>query len=68
MQLPPGLESVDPSAFVARLNKAIYGLKQAGQTWYQTLCSALEGLGFKRAEYDHGVFFSSTAAGLVMLE
>jgi hypothetical protein len=67
MQLPPGFEGADPSAFVAHLQKAIYGLKQAGQTWYTVLCKALEDLGFKRSEYNHGVFTARSSAGIVIL-
>lgn len=67
MQLPPGFEGYDLRKFVARLRKALYGLKQGGRTWYKALWRALEELGFKRAEYDHGVFFAKSAAGIVVL-
>jgi transposase InsO family protein len=67
MQLPPDFEGCDPRRYVARLNKALYGLKQGGRTWYKTLCRTLEELGFKRAEYDHGVFYSRSSAGTIIL-
>ena len=67
MQLPPDFEGCDPRRFVAHLNKALYGLKQDGRTWYKTLCHTLEKLGFKHAEYDHGVFYSRTSAGTIIL-
>ncbi len=35
----------------------MYGLKQGGRKWYETLCAALADVGFKRAESDYGVFF-----------
>ena len=67
MQLPPGFEDTNSSTLVAHLNKAIYGLKQAGRTWYTALHSALDGIGFKRSNYDHGVFYAQISAGLVVL-
>ena len=67
MQLPPGYEDTNSSTLVAHLNKAIYGLKQAGRTWYTALHSALDGIGFKRSNYDHGVFYAQISAGLVVL-
>jgi len=67
MQLPPDFEGCGPCHYVAHLNKALYGLKQGGRTWYKTLCHTLEELGFKRAEYDHGVFYSRTKAGTTIL-
>ena len=67
MQLPPDLAGFDPRQFVAKLRKAIYGLKQAGHTWYQALYQALIDLGFKRAEYDHGVFYAQTTRGVIIL-
>ena len=68
MQLPPGtLEGTDTRLFVAKLRKAIYGLKQAGRTWYQALYQALIDLGFKRAEYDHGVFYARMTGGVIIL-
>lgn len=68
MQLSPStLEGSDICAFVAKLRKAIYGLKQASRTWYQALYQALIELGFKRAEYDHGVFYARTTGGVIIL-
>src|SRR6202034_467602 len=67
MDQPPGFEVPGGKKFVAKLNKAIYGLKQAGRTWYETLRAALTDIGFKRAETDHGVFFMHVTNGLVVL-
>ena len=68
MQLPSGtLDESDTRRLVAKLRKAIYGLKQAGRTWYQMLYQALIDLGFKRAKYDHGVFYARTTGGVIIL-
>ncbi len=44
--------------FVCLLRKALYGLNQAFQVWYQTLADFLEKKGFWLTESDHGVFVS----------
>ena len=68
MQLPAGtLRGVDNCVFVAKLQKAIYGLKQAGCTWYQVLYQALIKLGFKHADYDHRVFYARMTGGVIIL-
>jgi len=67
MQLPPDFEGCDPCRYVAHLNKALYRLKQGGRTWYKTLCHTLKELGFKCTEYNHGVFYSRTKAGIIIL-
>ena len=68
MQLPAGtLGGVDNRVFVTKLRKAIYSLKQAGRTWYQALYQALIELGFKCADYDHGVFYARTTGGVIIL-
>jgi hypothetical protein len=44
MKPPPGYDS--EREFVKHLHKSLYGLKQAGHKWYDTLCRALADLGF----------------------
>lgn len=44
---------------ILRLRKALYGLRQAGNAWYNTLQPVLEKFGLTRCEIDHGVFFGS---------
>jgi hypothetical protein len=39
------------------LKKALYGLKDAGRIWYDTLTAYLNELGFTRSEADHAVFY-----------
>ena len=41
---------------VLQLRKAIYGLKQSGQRWYQTLRGILGKIDFTRSEHNHRVF------------
>ena len=54
MKQPPGYE--DDTTTVKRLLKSLYGLKQAGQRWYDTLCKALADLGFWVTHADLGLF------------
>ena len=56
MQAPPGYES-DPR-IVKKLLKSLYGLKQAGRCWYDTLTHALKSLGFRASMADPGVFIA----------
>ncbi|GAA5978434.1 hypothetical protein JCM11641_007945, partial [Rhodosporidiobolus odoratus] len=53
---PPGfVDSARPSA-VRRLRKALYGLRQGGREWQKVLRNALESLGFRRSDADHGLY------------
>ena len=56
LEQPPDFSSDNPRKYVLRLHKALYGLKQGARNWYESLKGALEQLGFKRMESDHGVF------------
>ena len=56
MKPPPGYTSEGEQ--VKRLLKSLYGLKQAGRKWYETLSRALSDLGFQVNNADPGVFSS----------
>ena len=51
---PEGLEIYSDTGerLYCRLNKAIYGLKQAGRTWWQTLMEYLSKIGFEACSSD----------------
>jgi hypothetical protein len=53
MELPPGHRQANK---VARLQKCIYGLKQASREWYSKLSSFLKDKGFTSAHFDPCVF------------
>jgi len=54
MQPPPGYDSAGEN-MVLRLHKSLYGLKQAGRRWYDTLVRTLTDLGFHVSQADPGV-------------
>ena len=54
MKSPPGY--ADEGEQVKRLLKSLYGLKQAGRKWYDTLSRALNDTGFCVSDADPGVF------------
>ena len=55
MQQPEGFEVGRP-AYVCKLDKSIYGLKQASCVWNRTLDAALVSMGFKHLQSEHGLY------------
>ena len=55
MQQPEGYEQ-GGSEMVCRLQKALYGLRQAPRVWHQRLKEELGELGFKASESDAALF------------
>ncbi len=64
MKLPPGftipgkvLTDQERKEYVLKLEKNLYGQKQAGRVWYLHLKNNLLKLGFKPSEHDECVFY-----------
>jgi hypothetical protein len=60
MELPLGFDAPDSQNrkhYVLRLNKSLYGLKQAGYNWFAKLSNGLEDRGFVPSSVDPCVFF-----------
>ncbi|XP_020960529.1 uncharacterized protein LOC107647274 [Arachis ipaensis] len=55
MKLPPGFQVSQPS-LVRKLQKSIYGLRQALHCWFAKLSSALTRFGFQQSQKDHSLF------------
>ena len=55
MQLPPGFKSTVPNQ-VCKLNKSLYGLRQAPRCWFSKLSTALTGFGFQQNKADYSLF------------
>jgi len=56
MKQPKGFENPDYPNYVCKLNKAIYGLKQAPCAWYTELTNFLISVGFRKTHSDHSLF------------
>src|SRR6202522_2899787 len=67
MEQPPHHEEADRSRYIVKLQKSIYGLKQAGRKWYNTLCALLIKIGFQRLMADPAVFFACIGNNIVVL-
>ena len=48
---------------VCRLNKSLYGLKQAGRTWYHKADKTLLDIGFRRSSYDSALYYINNKDG-----
>ena len=65
LQPPPGYDI--EGEYVKRLHKSLYGLKQAGRKWYDTLSRALTDLGFQVNQSDPGIFSAHDAEHITIL-
>jgi hypothetical protein len=62
MELPAGVNPVDVSdkncrCYVLKLNKSLYGLKQAGYNWFEKLREGLIARDFIQSQVDKCIFF-----------
>ncbi|TPX75689.1 DNA-directed DNA polymerase [Chytriomyces confervae] len=64
--LPPDGYNADPTK-IWLLNKAIYGLKQAGRVWFYRLTSYLKAKGYQQSRADPCVFFQHSDSDSVIL-
>ena len=66
MQVPPGLPTtVDGDPVVCKLNRSLYGLKQAGREWATLLTSFLLEYGFVRSTIDTCMYVLRRARALL---
>jgi Reverse transcriptase (RNA-dependent DNA polymerase) len=64
MQQPKGYEKGN---LVCKLNKALYGTKQAGRAWSRVLKAFLEKCGFKSSVYDPCCFTMERNGGIIFM-
>ena len=66
MKPPPGLVVLSPNT-VCKLNKSLYGLKQASRRWNAKLSNTLRELGFQHPKNDYSLFTKQQGNSLVLL-
>ena len=67
MTQPKGFISHECPESVCKLNKAMYGLKQAGHQWFLKLRSVMKSLGLQSSVFDCCVFMQTDPKDYVML-
>ena len=70
MEIPAGmvLQNGHRGLSILKLNKSLYGLKQASANWYKMISKGLTDMGFKSSEVDPCVFISDKAFVLVYVD
>ena len=67
MEQPEGQNEKGKEAWVCKLQKSSYGLKQAGRCWYTRLYDEMHKAGFTRASVDHSIFVKNDKYGSAMV-
>ena len=57
MEQPEGYEESNWKQYICKLQKSLYGLKQARWKWYKALSKALANIGFNKSEADPAIFY-----------
>ncbi|PNX90529.1 putative copia-type protein, partial [Trifolium pratense] len=66
MHIPQGLPRQGGN-LVCRLNKSLYGLRQASRQWFNKFSSTILKLGFKQSSADHSLFTKGQGANFLVL-
>lgn len=66
MSLPPGYGRQGETR-VCKLQKSLYGLKQASRNWYSKLSTVLLSAGFKQSQADHSLFTRHTGPNILVV-
>ena len=67
VEQPPGFVVDGQEHKVLRLQKALYGLRQAPRAWNAKLDTSLHALGFKRSEAEHAVYRRSNGDEMLLV-
>ena len=67
IEQPQGFETDDREAYVCRLKKALYGVKQAPRAWYGRIDGFLVSLGFTKSKKDSNLYYKVEDDGIMIL-
>ncbi|KAL7585123.1 hypothetical protein Lser_V15G44364 [Lactuca serriola] len=72
MEIPPGLKLEKDKypknvSLACKLNKSIYGLRQASRQWFEKFSSFMLFLGFTQSKSDYSLFFKGSGSTYVAL-
>ncbi|XP_056697421.1 uncharacterized mitochondrial protein AtMg00810-like [Spinacia oleracea] len=65
MKVPEGVTA--PPGFVCKLNKSLYGLKQASRQWVARLHQELKSQGFHQSKNDYSLFIKNTSSDITVV-
>ncbi|KAJ3492393.1 hypothetical protein NLJ89_g11253 [Agrocybe chaxingu] len=66
MEQPEGFEEAGKEGWVWKLQRGLYGMKQSGQIWNQTMNDAMVGWGFQKLASEPCIYYRKTDNGTVI--
>ena len=67
MRQPKGFIKRGEEHFVCKLHKSLYGLKQLGRVWHNTLKDHMISIGFVRGNSDSSIFFKYNQNSIIVI-
>nr|KYP41264.1 Copia protein [Cajanus cajan] len=73
MKIPQGYVSTNTgidstkAPLVCKLNRSIYGLKQASRSWFNTFSNTLISQGYKQSKYDYTLFTKGSSSTFIIV-
>ena len=67
LKIPANMQTPSNKGSVFKLNKAIYGLKQASHQWFKNFCDFILWQGFQQSEVDPCLYTKRTSKGITLV-